>query len=114
MLCLEMKVKFTLVEVEDGSFRLSFLILQEKPQIWRFSENDISIVWKLFLFICNISKHYFLGLFRPKIITDEISIFGLNPWVNQLFWKNHKYGDSGKTTIRESPRPKTNTISSVF
>ena len=56
----------------------------------------------------------FLGLFRPKIITDEISIFGLNPWVNQLFWKNHKYGDSGKTTIRESPRPKTNTISSVF
>ena len=45
-----MKVKFTLVEVEDGSFRLSFLILQE---------NDISIVWKLFLFICNISKHYF-------------------------------------------------------
>ena len=56
----------------------------------------------------------FLGLFRPKIITDEISIFGLNPWVNQLFWKTHKYGDSGKTTIRESPRPKTNTISSVF
>ena len=56
----------------------------------------------------------FLGLFRPKIITDEISIFGLNPWVNQLFWKNHKYGDYSGKTIRESPRPKTNTISSVF
>ena len=45
----------------------------------------------------------FLGLFRPKIITDEISIFGLNPWVNQLFWKNHKYGDSGKNDYSGKP-----------
>ena len=108
-----MKVKFTLVEVEDTSFRL-FINFAGKT-------TNMAIIGKRHFYSLETLSFYlehqqtqFLGLFRPKINIDEISIFELNPWINQLFWKNHKYGDSGKTTIREKLRPKANAISSVF
>lgn len=81
-------------------FPAFFLILQEKPQIWRLSGHFYSL--ETLYFYLEHQQTLFLGLFRPKINIDEISIFELNPWINQLFWKNHKYGDSGKTTIRKN------------
>ena len=39
-------------------------------------------------FYLEYQQTLFLGLFRPKINTDEISIFGLNPWVGKIMITN--------------------------
>lgn len=64
MLCLEMKIKFTLKEVEDISLR--FFFLQEKRQIWRFSEKRHFYSLGTLSFYLEHQQTLFLGLLDQK------------------------------------------------
>ena len=77
-----MKVKFTFFEVEDSSSRLFFNFAGKTTNMAILGKHFYSL--ETLSFYLEHQQTLFLGLFRPKINTDEISILGLNPWVGKI------------------------------